>query len=57
MTHKNKLVDYVNSDVPFDFCEKCPQPPITKPWQSNNPEVDKRNSKRGISLIKEWNDE
>ena len=57
MTDKNKLVDYVNSDVPFDFCEKCPQPPITKPWQSNNPEVDKRNSKRGISLIKEWNDE
>jgi len=26
-----------------------------KPWQSNNPEVDKKNIKRGISLIKEWN--
>jgi organic radical activating enzyme len=50
-------LDYVKSDVPFDYCEKCPQPALKKPWQSNNPEVDKKNTKRGISLIKEWNDE
>lgn len=55
MSDKNELVNYVNSDVPYDYCEKCPQPSLKKPWQSNNPEVDKKNTKRGISLIKEWN--
>ena len=55
MTDKNTLINYVKSDVPYDYCEKCPQPALSKPWQSNNPEVDKKNTKRGISLIKEWN--
>ena len=55
MTDKNELINYINSDVPYDYCEKCPQPALKKPWQSNNPEVDKKNTKRGISLIKEWN--
>ena len=55
MSDKNKVIDYIKSDVPYDYCEKCPQPALSKPWQSNNPEVDKRNTKRGISLIKEWN--
>jgi len=55
MTDKNELINYVNSNVPYDYCEKCPQPALKKPWQSNNPEVDKKNTKRGISLIKEWN--
>ena len=55
MSDKNKVIDYIKSDVPYDYCEKCPQPALSKPWQSNNPEVDKKNTKRGISLIKEWN--
>ena len=55
MSDKNKVIDYIKFDVPYDYCEKCPQPALFKPWQSNNPEVDKRNAKRGISLIQEWN--
>ena len=55
MSDKNKVIDYIKSDVPYDYCEKWPQPALSKPWQSNNPVVDKKNTKRGISLIKEWN--
>ncbi len=55
MTDKNELINYVNSDVPYDYCKKCPQPALKKPWQSNNLKVDNCNVERGISFIREWN--
>ena len=54
MSDKNKIVDYIESDIPYDYCEKCPQPALKKSWKSNNSQVDKRNVKRGIELIEDW---
>ena len=54
MSDKNKVVDYIESDIPYDYCEKCPQPALKKSWKSNNSQVDKRNVKRGIELIEDW---
>jgi hypothetical protein len=55
MKDKNELINYVHSNDPYEYCEKCPQPALMKPWQSNNLKVDNRNAERGLSLIRNWN--
>ena len=51
---RQEIINYLESDVPFDRCKTCPQPPLMEDWDSDNLPVDQKVYVKGVELIKNW---
>ena len=52
--NRQKVIDFIMSDVPLSHCKVCPFPPAEKEWKSNNLPIDTKNYKRGLEIIKNY---
>ena len=53
-TSKQEIINYNESDVPFDRCKTCPQPPLIEDWDSNTLPVDQQLYNKGLDIMKDW---
>ena len=53
-TSKQEIINYIESDVPFDKCKVCPQPPLMEDWDSNTLPVDQKVYLKGLDIMKNW---
>jgi hypothetical protein len=51
---RQKVIDFIMSDVPLSHCKDCPFPPAEKEWTSNDLPIDMKNYKRGSEIIKSY---
>jgi organic radical activating enzyme len=51
---RQKVIDFIMSDVPLSHCKDCPFPPAEKEWTSNNLPIDMKNFERGLEIIKSY---
>ena len=51
---RQKVIDFIMSDIPLSHCKDCPFPPSEKEWTSNDLPIDMKNFKRGLEIIKSY---
>jgi len=51
---RQKVIDFIESNIPLSHCNDCPFPPLQMKWNSNNLPMDRKNFYRGVDLINEY---
>lgn len=46
------MKEYTERTEPFDYCEFCPFPPLTKEWKNNHPDHDQKSVDIGVQRIR-----
>jgi hypothetical protein len=51
---RQKVIDFIKSDVPLSHCKDCPMPTLEIKYESNNLPIDIKNFNRGVRLINDY---